>query len=598
MKFCFNCGASLSGTEKFCPKCGQRLAPAAQPPVTSDEQPGGTPEHKPQPTAGTSAEQPVGATGAGQGDKARTRKRDCSRHGIIFTDTKALSSFMKCNLDDLKFLFEKYAEFMALSDIDYRMVDVSDYTFVSKAAGRRGEKASMNVNSPWWDYQHVLYDVMCYEKEHNLPESNYLFIIGGHEIIPVPVINHYIPPKSEYDDKDIETDLLYCYPYGPHTQYSLESGEIFTQEMYFFAGRLPIPEGVGPDYLRNYLQNAVNCRNGLPVKKIYSQTDPHWKELTAWIMSPYNKAGMLPDRSHISGKYSYGNVMLGPDVTSKDIHSVMDKDTDLIFLNLHGSNAPETGYYLGEFPQHSCKYAPIFPVEAMLIPEGYNVFVSEACYGGRFVGYDMTHSMVQAGLSNKTIIAVASSRVAYGGPTPPGGNADTLCGMFVAYLLSGYSSGEAFVLARAAFFNEEGMLSPYQAATITEFNLYGDPSLHAIGVAEDGSKVASVSKRMAPADFPVGYEMETVKSASGEQSLLERVRSAVDANLMEISRSIGNSLYAQYGLTPREPQTIRRLKYRNGKQRLVYTYANGDSSWVVTATPEGNIETVMTSKNY
>ena len=592
MKFCFKCGQQLKGNEKFCPKCGQKLNLPQQAEPTKIE---------PAQTASVQVEpeqiEPAQATPVqAEPEQHRAKKRNCSRHGIIFTDLNALSSFMRCNHDDLRTLFEKYAEFMALSDIDYTLVDVSDYKFRSKGAGRRGEKPSFNENSPWWDYQHVLYDVMCYEKENNLPESNYLFIIGGHEIIPVPVINHYIPPRNDHDDRDIETDLLYCYPYGPKTQYSLENGELFTQEMYFFAGRLPIPEGADAEYLRNYLQNAVNCRDGLPVKKIYSQTDPHWKELTAWIMEPYNKAGMLPDRSHISGKYSYGNVMLGPDVTSRDIHSVMDKDTDLIFLNLHGSNDPDTGFYLGEYPQHSCKYAAIFPVEAMLIPEGYNVFVSEACYGGRFVGYDMTHSMVQAGLSNKTIIAVASSRVAYGGATPPGGNADTLCGMFVAYLLSGYSSGEAFVLAKAAFFNEDGMLSPHQAATIAEFNLYGDPSLHAIGVAEDGSKVAAVSKRIAPEDFPVGYEMETVKGATGQQSLLDTIRGAVDKNLMDISRNIGKALYEQYGLPPREPQTIRRMKYRNGKQRLVYTYDNNGSSWVVTSTPEGNIESVMTSK--
>ena len=90
--------------------------------------------------------------------------------------------------------------------------------------------------------------------------------------------------------------------------------------------------------------------------------------------------------------------------------------------------------------------------------------------------------------------------------------------------------------------------------------------------------------------------METVKGATGQQSLLDSIRGAVDKNLMDISRRIGKALYEQYGLPPREPQTIRRLKYKNGKQRLVYTYDNNGSSWVVTSTPEGNIESVMTSK--
>lgn len=285
MKFCYSCGNKLSGTEKFCPKCGQRLEHAVQP-----QAPAVSPV--PEAQAVSFVDEPV------------QKGRNCSRHGIIFTDITVLSELLGADRDVIVKLFGQYSDAMADADIDYRLVDVSDYRFVSRGAGRKGERPSFHEDSPWWDYQHVLYDIICHEKEKSLPESNYLFIVGGHEVIPVPSINHYVKDDPRLPDKDIETDLLYAYPYGPHTQYALESTELYTQEMYFFTGRLPIPQGAGLDYLVNYLQNALNVRHGFPVRKIYAQCDPHWKELTAYLMSPYNKVGMLPDRSHVSGHYS------------------------------------------------------------------------------------------------------------------------------------------------------------------------------------------------------------------------------------------------------------------------------------------------------
>lgn len=588
MKFCYKCGFKLSGNEKFCPGCGEKF----QVPAAPVQQPA------PEPVRQQPVQQPAPVQEPQQAEEeiSKARKsRKCSRHGIIFTDLNVLSQMLGTEAGSVSKLLGQYCDLMAEDDIDYRVVDASDYKFVSKAAGKRGQKSQIHADSPWWDYQHILYDNLCYEKEKGLPESNYLFIIGGHEVIPVPVINHYIDsPRLHY--KDIETDVLYGYPYGPHTQYALESTEIYQQEMYYLVGRLPVPEGVGIGYLTNYLQNAVNVRGGLPVRKIYAQCDPHWKELTAWLMSPFNKLGMLPDRSNISRHYSYGNVMLGPDVTSKYIHAVMEKDTDFIFLNLHGAWKPDAPAYYGEAMDGSV-VEEIFPIEATAIPEGCNVLVTEACYGGRFIGYKMLESMMQTALGQKTVIGLASSRTAFGYDGPPGANADIMCGRFALYLLSGYCAADAMNKARADFFGEDGMLSPHDATTICEFNLYGDPSLRAYAVAEDDSKaVMPVIKTIAPKDFPLGYEQQTIKSAGQPQSLLEQVRGAVDANIMHISKTIGKELYEKYGLSPREPETIKRLKYKNGKQRLVYTYGEGEKMWVVTARPEGEIESILTSK--
>ena len=590
MKFCYNCGSALSGTERFCGQCGARIehkAPVPQPQVA------------PQPDPVPEVSQPA----AEQGEMHRVR-RNCSRHGVIFTNLAVLSSDLGCSRKALADVINAYADLMAETDIDYVLVDASDYKFISKGAGRRAEHVSLGEGSTWVDYQHILYDIICHEKEKGLPESNYLFIIGGHDVVPVAAINHYITDEPDFSDTDIETDLLYAYPYGPHTQHALESQQLYKQEMYFLVGRLPIPVDSDLSYIINYFENVKAVRHGIPVTKVYSQCDPHWKELTAHLMSPFNQTGMLPDRGNISGRFCYNNVMLGPEITSEYIAAVMEKETDLIFLNLHGSDHPRMSGYSGELPPHTHKYYEIFPTSAMSIPQRQNIFVAEACYGGRFIGYDHINSMIQAGLSHKTVLGLASSRIAFGTPTPPGCSADVICINFVLYLLNGYSAGESMVLARRAFFGDDGMLSDTSATTLAEFNLYGDPSLHAVPTAAGHKAVPLVDRKVAPKDFPIGYESKVIKSTSESQSLLDRVRGAVDANIQAISTTIGKELYAQYGLPPREPQTIRKVRYANGKERLMFTYSEkSDGSqnsvntlWRVTASTDGKIESVLTTK--
>ena len=588
MKFCYNCGTALSGTEKFCGQCGARIEHKPAPPVH-----GVSPVQASETSAHVLHEQ-----------DQEVKARNCSRHGVIFTNISALARKFGTDRKVLERLFEQYADGMASADIDYRLADASDYVFRSKGAGRKSDRVSLGEGTTWVDYQHILYDIICLEREKGLPESNYLFIIGGHDIVPVPAINHYIN-DPELGDDDIETDLLYAYPYGPHTQKALESQQLYKQEMYFLVGRLPVPTDADVSYLTNYLQNALDVRGGVPVTKVYSQCDPHWKELTAHLMSPYNELGMLPDRGNISGRFCYGNVMLGPEITSEHIASVMEKDTDLIFLNLHGSDRPSDSGYCGEFPPKTHQYYEIFPTSAMRIPQRYNIFVAEACYGGRFIGYDTLRSMIQSGLAHKTVIGLASSRIAFGMSRPPASSADVICATFVIGLLTGYSAGEAMVLARQSFFGEDGILSETGATTLAEFNLFGDPSLRA-AIALDSSKSArKLSRNIAPKDFPIGYETKVIKSGpTGEQSLLDRVRSAVDANIQAISNAIGKELYAQYGLAPREPQTIKRVKYANGQERLLFSYSEpSDGSaysvktlWRVTTSTEGKIESVLTSK--
>ena len=123
MKFCYNCGTALSGTEKFCGKCGARIEHKVQEQVTVQEQ----------------------------------KARKCSRHGVIFTNLDFLASELRCTRKQLSDLLKVYVDMMTDADISYKVVDASDYKFVSKGAGRKSEKVSLGAGKTWIDYQHILW---------------------------------------------------------------------------------------------------------------------------------------------------------------------------------------------------------------------------------------------------------------------------------------------------------------------------------------------------------------------------------------------------------------------------------------------------------
>lgn len=582
MKFCYQCGNPVSEANKFCPKCGAKLNHAPSPAAVNESV---VQEYQPE------------------------KKRRCNRNGVIFTNMTALSIVLNTRRDVVRQLLQKYVDTMTASDIQYQLVDASDYTFISRKAGLKGKRVSLMPSNPWWEHQQILFDILSYEKENRLPESNYLFIIGGHDIIPVAAINHYAPGDSDGSDTDIETDLLYAYPYGPHTQYSLESLELYKNEMYFLPGRLPIPVGSGVNYLENYLTNSVKAAmGGLNIRKIYAQSDPHWQEATAATLRIFEDAGLLADKSGIRSEYRRGNIMLGPGVTSQVIDQAFDTDCDLVFLNQHGSNAKEQPGYWGQ--DYEDDWYETFPVYAPGSMTNLNVFVAEACYGGRFIGHDIDHSIIQTALSNKTVIAMASSRVAYGSTDqciqagwPESLWADNICMYFTYSLLSGLSAGESMIAARLYLFNNEvssnqKMVRLSGATTMAEFNLYGDPSLR-LSRNIHGKTVTIPSKKIIPEKYECGFSTKVLKGAAKKAGLLDQIRSEVDANIAFISDNINKELYEKMGIPPREPKTICKVTYGNKIEELRFTYTTEGKVaqyQVVTTDKDGNISSIATSK--
>lgn len=228
-----------------------------------------------------------------------------------------------------------------------------------------------------------------------------------------------------------------------------------------------------------------------------------------------------------------------------------------------------------------------------------NIFCTLACYGGRHIGYNKKESMLLSAISHQTMVYVGSSRVAWGGVDCPHiklSNSDILTLNFNEHMLAGCTSGEALFAAKIQVFKSHKG-GTHELLTIIEFNLYGDPMMR-IGSAQGGSKGAGLKAMVGAQETvtPVRSEVLMNKSVGQEQSLLDRLRGAVDQNIMAISQTIAKNLYAQYNIPAREPKIMVRKCYEDGRQELETTYDIDRQQAHVVSDEQGNIQQVSTTK--
>ena len=84
-------------------------------------------------------------------------------------------------------------------------------------------------------------------------------------------------------------------------------------------------------------------------------------------------------------------------------------------------------------------------------------------------------------------------------------------------------------------------------------------------------------------------------------SIFQQVRQAVDMNLSQIHDMVGRRLYEQYGITPRQANSIFRLNYASGKKELSFSYETMSESlipvtYIVRTSETGEIKNVITTK--
>ena len=581
MRYCTECGTQIEEGALFCSECGTK--------VDDDFQQEN--EDKGIFTSNSSTEE---------------KAADFVSSTILFTNIARLAATMDVSEEDVNKALQWYIEQKANYGYRYKLVDAGNYTFHKKKHfWESARTVSLNHKSTVRDHVEILLDVHEHEEKKGGLVSEYLFIVGGHEVIPMPCIKHYIP--NDDHDKDIDTDLLYTYLSDKDMRPLLESQDLFNYDQTFWVGRLPFGKDASFEDLCSYLERNIASIEGVPMSHTYGQTDPNWKNVSAKTITT-----LMPTLPNLDGQVHpecyYQRLMLSPFVTSDNVEQVFNPKASLYFFNLHGSNALNTAGYVGVERNGKRACMAILPKQWTTC-EMPNIVMTEACYGARFIGYDKAHSMLLSAIHAETLAFVGSSRVAWGAidgnATSPQqvrlGNADMLTTGFVQALHEGYNVGQALHIGRMMCLKASKVGNLHAALTVVEFNLYGDPTVR---FKQTQGKTASVDvKAFLDANEPCGCEVEEIITAKRtEQSILERVRSAVNANIEQMHNIVSQQLYEQYGIESRPIDGLLKVKYADGTEAYQWTYKTQTTEaelpvfTAVETTTEGKLTYVWESK--
>ena len=519
--------------------------------------------------------------------------------GVIFTNLQALARKFGTDAAAVRKLLAAYAEASAAHGIRYRIVDAGDYVFLNPEAGRNRAVALSPADS-WVEHGYLLADYYRFGRSTADDETNYLFIVGGADVIPMPVLPQYIS-DPDYSDTDIDSDIPYAYLLGERTYPMLGTAEIFQYEQYFHTGRLPLAHDASLDDLAGYLRRAAKAPGSMAVGRAYGQTDLTWLSASASVSEPFRRNRLFRGDVRLDERIYTQNLFVSPCVERSIVDKVFDRGADFYYFNLHGSDAPTACSFYASY-QQQC-YEAVTPRQ-LASAEKPNVVVTEACYGGKFQDYGRGETMLLAAMGDMTLLYLGSSRIAWGASKSSSAadlaNAARLTNVYMAKLLEGYTAGEAFYMARQSFFDyNDGYFTPHQALTIVEFNLFGDPFLH-VGVRREGAKAhPRAVKALAKGAVNAVVERKCVYEAA-PASLLDRVRSAVDRNLSLIRAAVDRQLYEQLGVEPRSLSTVTRMKYGNGDEFYAFNYLQTDgtikSCHTATADLNGNVKSIISTK--
>ncbi len=294
---------------------------------------------------------------------------------------------------------------------------------------------------------------------------DYLMILGSVDVIPhQDLVNPAYDPSPDGDpDRLAPGDLPYACDAPYSTAISDSTGPTRV------VGRLPdLTNGKDPDYLVGLLTTAANYK-GQPAEKYSSFLGI---SADVWRVS-----------TSLSLQAAFGSssdLQVSPP-DGPDGHWPADLLGRLThFINCHGATAD---YHFYGQPDHQDEY-PIAQDASRLpgqITEG-TIVTAECCYGAEL--YDPSLTGGQMGICNACLAEKAygyfgSTTIAYG-PDDHNDNADLICQYYFKHMLSGSSSGRAALQARLDLIAARSPLDPYNAKTLGQYVLIGDPSIHPV----------------------------------------------------------------------------------------------------------------------
>jgi hypothetical protein len=291
-------------------------------------------------------------------------------------------------------------------------------------------------------------------------QPDYIMILGAPDIVPHQDLEN--PTHGwPYGDEDevVPSDI----PYACEAPYSTDPAN-FTGPTRV-VGRLPdLLDTADPAYLVFLLGTAARhkVRPRSDYQRYFSVSAQVWKNSTALSLRKIFGTDARMATSPPDGP-NWTNAQLRPRVH---------------FINCHG--APSDPNFYGQRGQ-------TFPIAHSAgkirrkISNGTVVAV-ECCYGAEL--YNPADSRRQAGICSTYLRDGAygylgSSTIAWG-PSEGNGQADLICQYFLNEVLDGASLGDATLRARHTFAQSYAHLDPVDLKTLVQFNLLGDPSIHAV----------------------------------------------------------------------------------------------------------------------
>ncbi|MBE6181132.1 MAG: zinc-ribbon domain-containing protein [Rikenellaceae bacterium] len=601
--FCPNCGNKCQDGHLFCGNCGTKLPVE----VARAVAPSATPETV---SSGTTSTSPHAAPASSSSSlsSATFRNETPMTEGIILTNLPALARKLHTDTDTVSALLHAYAEASLARNIRYRVLDAANYPMLNPEA--RGRRISLSPTDSWIEHGALLADCYRYGRHTTREETAYLFIIGGEDIIPMPVVRHYMADNPSIGDKDIDTDIPYAYLLGERTHPMLLSGKLFEYEQYFHVGRLPFALDASLDDLTGYLRRAAQAFSGISLTNWYGQTNLPWGDDSQVVVAPLRQARLhtnatLHEESYATmGDYRFslaqGGLFYSLPITDQDIDRFFDRKANFYYFNLHGSDAPTTGGFVADFKGQGFGAIDPRQLATMEVP---NILVTEACYGAKYMQYYRNQSMLLSAIGTQTLLYLGSSRSAFCNNRYPIDNSDRLSNIYIAELLNGNTAGESLYLARKSFFEyDKGRLYDQQLVSIVEFNLFGDPTLRAQRPLQSRIEPASrnIMARKGVQTISERKCIYTADSSAGQQSILDQVRCAVNRNLQQIRETVDRELYARLGVEPRQLRHIFSNHYPDGKSFYSFDYLENHSTFdrlhTAITDVDGKIKTIVSTK--
>lgn len=514
--------------------------------------------------------------------KAESQGTMCN--GIIFTNTEILAAKFNQPQERIRNAINNYCISLTNnSGFSYAVIDASTYLTPQHA----------------WQ-QHVEFLKKVIDEIGITPYMLTLFIIGGSDIIPMPIIN--LP--DEFDvAKDIDSDVPYAYLISdtiPFEKYA----NIISRKEFMFVGRLPFAADSTFASLDHYLKMAAENAQGIKLSKGYAIENIARKPVSATVLNPAYRAALFTNisdeknESRYQYETLYSSLPNHIDATFESLSNMPQTETfdysaNFYYCLLHGDEAPLNSHFFGEYLVKNEKTgttrAAAYPIALTTTnignAENTNIFITSACYGGKFIRYRKKDSMLLSALENKTLIYMGASRTSYSALINKEIMEQDLrlnqriANVFIDSLLGSERLPCGMAMHKARFEtifpdgNFNGSTALYDALI---YNLYGDPQLRCTLSSQKESKFSTaynktLLSKQAESLLANDHSFGTEK-LSKEESILNKVRGLVDYNLMQIRDRINHYLYSNFNIEPRFLKSIFKVTYSTGQETLRFIY--------------------------